>query len=1075
MEDHTIDWLRVVLISRVFARDIYEDYDVSCAGIVGVKHRHKNVRDTLVDKFVWSVISSGKEVNIVLGRGLDKPLRPTNMLLYSWVEGLDYEAKCADIEYGFLTFSFSSFEELEKWHTVQNINHSAFRSMFKREKLSGNNFNDWFCQLKLVLRVEKKIYVVEQPLPVAPAADSAANVLAERNAVYDAYNEVACFIFGSMTPKLHGQFENSLPYDMIKELKYMFEKQAGVERFDLIQIFHTCKQEEGKPVVAYVLQMKGYVDQLERLGYMLPQDLVSLPKKAETPKVMMIKDGKIQKSNKKSLKAKGKGKANGNENDKQVYILRTKNPKPSAKEHPTKDDTCHHCKEVRKLKQGALYLYVGNGVRVQVEAIGSFNLVLPNGLVICLDNCHYAPSITRGVVSVHCLVEYGFVQCFTDFGISVSKNNIFYFNAIPSNGIYEIDMHDLVPNDNSIYNVSTKRAKHNLDSTYLRHCRLAHISKKRIEKLQQEGLLKSIDDESFDQCVSCLSSKMTRKSFPHRLERVTDLLGIIHTDACGPLRHVSRQDIVRSIMNLTTLSLSFWDYAQVFATRILNMILTKKVDKTSYELWNRKVPNLSYLKVWGCEALVNSDTRPPMLDMTDFASWKLRIRLYCRGKQNGVYILQLIDEGPFQMGTFMETLSEGTEVVYLLKQHEGRQNRGQGNNARGASAASYGGAQNRVGQDNVVDDDVDEQPIQDLALNVDNVFQADDYPVYDEAGPSYDLDILSEVHDHDHYQVAACKHHKEHEMHDDVQPNYVVDSHADYTRDSEMIPYDQYAKDNAVLVVQTNVSSIPTDAYMMILNDMHEQPAQYVSGTTQNTVVEKSLIVELAIYKQQVELNNREAHLDYLKHLKESVETLREIVKEAKVERPLERSLASACLYAKHSQELLEYVIGTCPKDFNQRDKKPVATSFPRKKQVTFVDPCDTSTNNTLTHVKKQIMHQTNDPAIPSTRVNCATVVSGSKPMSNTKKDMTLPAKSDMQKVKVYPRKNKSSVKHKNHADSSISYKHTDAACEHHEVHEMHDDIQPNYVVDSHADYTSDSNMISYDQYVKDNAVLVIQ
>ncbi|GJS60953.1 hypothetical protein Tco_0655737 [Tanacetum coccineum] len=47
--------------------------------------------------------------------------------------------------------------------------------------------------------------------------------------------------------------------------------------------------------------------------------------------------------------------------------------------------------------------------------------------------------------------------------------------------------------------------------------------------------------------------------------------------------------------------------------------------------------------------------------------------------------------------------------------------------------------------------------------------------------------------------------------------------------------------------------------------------------------------------------NNREVHLHYLKHLKKSVETLREIVEEAKVERPLDRSLASACLYTKHS------------------------------------------------------------------------------------------------------------------------------------------------------------------------------
>ncbi|GKA42981.1 retrovirus-related pol polyprotein from transposon TNT 1-94 [Tanacetum coccineum] len=121
------------------------------------------------------------------------------------------------------------------------------------------------------------------------------------------------------------------------------------------------------------------------------------------------------------------------------------------------------------------------------------------------------------------------------------------------------------------------------------------------------------------------------------------------------------------------------------------------------------------------------------------------------------------------------------------------------------------------------------------------------------------------------------------------------------------------------------------------------------------------------------ELNNREVHLDYLKHLKESVETLCEIVEEVRVEKPLDRSLAYACLYTKQSQELLEYVIGTYPKDF----------------------------------------------------IKGATAASGSKPRSNTKKDRTLPAKSDKKKVEDHPRNNKSSVKRKNHVDSSISYKRT--------------------------------------------------
>nr|GEW30427.1 hypothetical protein [Tanacetum cinerariifolium] len=66
------------------------------------------------------------------------------------------------------------------------------------------------------------------------------------------------------------------------------------------------------------------------------------------------------------------------------------------------------------------------------------------------------------------------------------------------------------------------------------------------------------------------------------------------------------------MINLTTFSLSFWDYALETAIRILKMVSTKKVDKTPCDLWNGKVSNLSYIKVWRCEALVKRD-RPDKL------------------------------------------------------------------------------------------------------------------------------------------------------------------------------------------------------------------------------------------------------------------------------------------------------------------------------------------------------------------------------------------------------------------------------------------------------------------------------
>nr|GEV28789.1 hypothetical protein [Tanacetum cinerariifolium] len=125
----TLQRLRVVLISRL----------------------GQTMNGIFMETMLYHVpgISAGKEVDIGLGEGCDKPLHPADMLLYSWDEGLDvcvdltgsssltqtkmvdfvsgravidaahrkrvkYEAKCANIRYGFLPFSFSSLGELKK-------------------------------------------------------------------------------------------------------------------------------------------------------------------------------------------------------------------------------------------------------------------------------------------------------------------------------------------------------------------------------------------------------------------------------------------------------------------------------------------------------------------------------------------------------------------------------------------------------------------------------------------------------------------------------------------------------------------------------------------------------------------------------------------------------------------------------------------------------------------------------------------------------------------------------------------------------------------------------------------------
>nr|GEU78193.1 integrase, catalytic region, zinc finger, CCHC-type, peptidase aspartic, catalytic [Tanacetum cinerariifolium] len=61
-----------------------------------------------------------------------------------------------------------------------------------------------------------------------------------------------------------------------------------------------------------------------------------------------------------------------------------------------------------------------------------------------------------------------------------------------------------------------------------------------------------------------------------------------------------------------------------------------------------------------------SDTHPPMLDRTEYDSWSQRIRLYCIGKENGIYILQSIDRGTFKLGTTTDTLGTTPEGGVLL-------------------------------------------------------------------------------------------------------------------------------------------------------------------------------------------------------------------------------------------------------------------------------------------------------------------------------------------------------------------------------------------------------------------------
>ena len=688
---------------------------------------------------------------------------------------------------------------------TNTTNHFSLRVFLEKEKLNGNNFLDWFRQLKLVLRQEGKMVTIEEALPEAPAANAT-------RAIRDAYEkrvkdteDITCFILSTMIPELQKQMDHLSAFDLIAQLKEMFQQQARQERFECLKTVLGSKMADGGNVSAHVLRMKANVERMERLGFTIGRELAvdlilwSLPtaydqfvmsyhmhsmdksimelhgmlkttessmtknKPAVPNPVLAIREGRIQKKKKSAYIPKGKGKGKigaaksspasegkgkgkmvpqaktpdeaecffcgkkghwrrncpgyleglkklkglsiGGTSDSGTYMIELHHTSTSGSWVLDTGCGTHVCnivqvlKTSRRMENGELDLIMGNKEIVPVKARGEVELSFNSGFSILLLNVCYSPLVARNIISFHALHDNGFDFSFDNGVIVCFKNNICYFKAYPCRGIYEVDAY--VSDNRSIMNIDST-SKNGLDKLSLWHGRLGHINKTRIAKLQADGILESFDHESNEVCESCLLGKMTKAPFSGVNERGKDLLDIIHSDVCGPFKHITRDnsryfvtfiddysrygyvylvrqksetfevfktfqnevenqlgkkikilrsdrggeylsqefrdhlkgcgiisqltpprtpqlngvaerknrtllDMVRSMMSHTQVPISLWGYALETATRILNLVPTKKVEKTPFEMWHGKPPVLAYLKVWGCQAYVRRE------------------------------------------------------------------------------------------------------------------------------------------------------------------------------------------------------------------------------------------------------------------------------------------------------------------------------------------------------------------------------------------------------------------------------------------------------------------------------------
>ncbi|KAJ9542161.1 hypothetical protein OSB04_028667 [Centaurea solstitialis] len=520
-------------------------------------------------------------------------------------------------------------------------------------------------------------------------------------------SDVMSILIFSMSPEFTGDLRDKFCHEVVKNVENQLGLYKHTGKLLIMQEIFSLKLKKGRSVKDHLIEIRRLFKCLSRLGYKMTQEeLVYLMWFSLTKEVQDIASAYMKEPK--------------NDVDKvHEDILASLEPVPAPADLMDIDlidelgdlscpecgskDFCEHLMNIDQIEIGL------------PDAPGIF-------MIDCLITSYESWVIDTGSGNHICNHLQGFTRRKTlrkdHSNLRVGEGTPLiaeavgsYSLSLPLGLVLELDNLNLQDNSNEIYHIS-KRSKDIEDQTYLWHCRLGHINKKRVELLLKGGFLGNFDYKPFDNCESCLSGKMTKQPFNNENERATDLLEIIHTDVCEPFSHVARGgyryfitftddfsrygyvylmrhksesferfkefqnevqnqldkrikflrsdrggeylsdeldnhlmecgivsqltppytpqmngvserrnrtllDMVRTMMCHSTLPISFWGHALETAAHILNRAPTKSVEKTPYELWKGKKPNISFLKIWGCEVYVKRPTSEKLRPKSD--------------------------------------------------------------------------------------------------------------------------------------------------------------------------------------------------------------------------------------------------------------------------------------------------------------------------------------------------------------------------------------------------------------------------------------------------------------------------
>nr|KAJ0206517.1 hypothetical protein LSAT_V11C500250200 [Lactuca sativa] len=332
-----------------------------------------------------------------------------------------------------------------------------------------------------------------------------------------------------------------------------------------------------------------------------------------------------------------------------------------ATSHVCKD--LYWFKDFQPIEDGSV-VKMENVATKPIKGIRSVLLTFTSGKWLCLNNVLYVPGIRKNLVSEIVLNNCGYKQVLDNDNYILSRHGSFIGFGYICNGMIRLNI-NYPSSDNSVCMASSSTSI-NFHKSKLWHARLGHIHYKRLKDMSKMSLIPAFDMQNNEKCKTCMLTKITRQPFKD-VVRESKVLDLIHSDLCdfhatpylGNKKYVitciddasrycyiyllhskdealdkfkiykqqvelhknelikvlrtdrgaerknrNLKEMVNSRLSYSGLSEGFWGEAMLTACYILNRTPNKRIKITPYELWYKKVPNLSYLKVWGCRAIV---------------------------------------------------------------------------------------------------------------------------------------------------------------------------------------------------------------------------------------------------------------------------------------------------------------------------------------------------------------------------------------------------------------------------------------------------------------------------------------